>query len=32
MAWMARSPDPAPMARAAFSGDLNDSTVMMDIT
>lgn len=32
MAWIARSPAPASMARVAFSGDLKESTVIIDIT
>lgn len=31
MAWTARSPAPASMARAAFSGDLKQSTEIIDI-
>lgn len=32
MAWIAISPAPASMARDAWSGDLRDSTLMIDIT
>lgn len=31
MAWIARSPAPASTARAALSGDLSESTVIIDI-
>lgn len=32
IAWMAKSPAPASIARAALSGDLRESTVTIDIT
>lgn len=31
MAWIAKSPAPASIAHAAFSGDLRESTVIVDI-